>query len=92
MHRREAFQYHQPLRKLYHKHRKSSHKKRSRENQAAMARVLEESTPPSQDPSEDDPLVSPVDSAKSDASTRELVLERSIFSVMVSNVFMLSYS
>ncbi|GIY32728.1 anion exchange protein 2 [Caerostris extrusa] len=30
LHRRESFQYHQPLRKLYHKHRKSSYKRSGR--------------------------------------------------------------
>ncbi|GIY74133.1 anion exchange protein 2 [Caerostris darwini] len=61
LHRRESFQYHQPLRKLYHKHRKSSYK-RSGEHRPSVSNTDQEpSTSLSQEkeePLEDEPLLS----------------------------------
>ncbi|GFY34039.1 anion exchange protein 3 [Trichonephila clavipes] len=68
LHRRESFQYHQPLRKLYHKHRKSSHRKNSVDHHSSVSKTNKEhpSSPPQEkeEPSEDEPLLSTSETTK----------------------------
>ncbi|KAF8793903.1 Band 3 anion transport protein like [Argiope bruennichi] len=49
LHRRESFQYHQPLRKLYHKHRKSSHRKGGEHRSSVSKSCKELPSSPSQE-------------------------------------------
>ncbi|KAG8182792.1 hypothetical protein JTE90_009106 [Oedothorax gibbosus] len=79
MHRRESFQCHQPLRKLYHKHRKNKkrHAAAKEDRHRAMARVLEESSP-RDEPSEEEPMLSPLSpiegAAKTDSTAKDVLV------------------
>ncbi|CAL1266252.1 unnamed protein product [Larinioides sclopetarius] len=66
LHRRESFQYHQPLRKLYHKHRKSSHRKGGEHRSSISKSRKEFPSSPSQEKKE--PSFEPIQKKSKDSA------------------------